>query len=90
MQAGKETGFEVKFDTHSVDLGFDLSEISSLSDGSGNSYGVGIWEGSPPGGHHLEGKLKFEKPILSSGESIRLVFRDVFEGKEASFSWKID
>lgn len=90
MEAGEQAEFELKFDTHSLDLGFDLSEISALSDGSGNSYGDGIWEGSPPGGHHLEGKLKFEKPILSSEENISLVFKDVFQGKEASFSWEID
>ncbi|KKT65857.1 MAG: hypothetical protein UW60_C0032G0013 [Candidatus Woesebacteria bacterium GW2011_GWA2_44_33] len=90
MEIGKQAEFEAKFDTHSVDLGLDLSEVSTLSDGSGNNYGVGIWQGSPPGGHHLEGKLKFAKPILSSGKSIRLVFKNVFEGKEASFSWDIN
>lgn len=90
MEVGEEAEFEVKFDTHSGELGFDLSEVSILSDGSGNSYGAGIWEGPPPGGHHLAGKLIFERPILSSGESLRLVFKDVFEEKEASFSWKID
>lgn len=77
--------FEISINTHSVDLGFDLTEISMLYDNIGNTYKPLKWEGSAPGGHHRSGILKF--PFVdSNAKSIKLVIND---GARREFSWNI-
>jgi hypothetical protein len=50
--------FEVKLDTHSVDLdGLDLSD-TELTNDRGDSLVAARWE-APKGGHHREGRLAF-------------------------------
>ena len=51
--------FEIKIDTHSGSLDFDLAKISFLEDDKGNQYKPLDWQGPAPGGHHLEGTLIF-------------------------------
>jgi hypothetical protein len=51
--------FDVSLNTHSVDLNFDLAEVSYLEAG-GKIYYPSLWEGSPPGGHHRSGTLYFD------------------------------
>lgn len=65
--------YRIIIDTHSVELDFDLVEISALYDGLGNMYKPLTWEGFPTGGHHREGTLKFQ-PINTG--SIKLVITD--------------
>lgn len=55
----KEVEFEIKVDTHSGSLDFDLTKISFLEDDLGNKYQALEWQGSPAGGHHLTGTLLF-------------------------------
>jgi len=85
---GKRPEFEVKFDTHSQELTFDVSKIASLWDDRGAVFKNPIWEGSPLGGHHREGKLVFQEPIGQEAKEAKLIFSGVSEGT-VEFRWKI-
>lgn len=50
--------FEVAFDTHSFDLGFDVAKASRLTV-AGTTWPAPTWSGAGPGGHHREGTLRF-------------------------------
>ena len=77
--------FEVKIDTHSGSLNFDMTEISMLEDDKGNKFQPLRWEGSPPGGHHRSGTLYF--PALNSQtKEIKLIIKDV---SERVFVWEL-
>lgn len=62
--------FDVIFETHSVDLGLDLSSSSTLSV-NGSPAESGTWVGSEAGGHHREGILTFTSPV-ASGDAVNL------------------
>ena len=67
--------FDVKIDTHSGSLDFDLAKISFLEDDKGNKYEPLEWQGPSPGGHHLEGVLIF--PIINKeAKKIKLTIQD--------------
>ena len=88
LKVGEKPEFEVLFETHSVDLNFDVSQISNLSDDKGNILTIPNWEGSPPGGHHRKGTLTFNSP-LSETEYAELVILDVAGVKERRFKWSL-
>ena len=67
--------FQIVINTHSVDLDFDLAQISTLYDDIGNEYKPLKWEDSVPGSHHREGILKFPE-IDKNAKSIKLVITD--------------
>ena len=77
--------FEVSMNTHSVELDFDVTQISALYDDLGNEYKPLKWDGSAPEGHHREGILKFPS-INKNAKSIKLVIND---GTKREFSWDI-
>jgi len=77
--------FQIVISTHSVNLDFDLTKISTLYDDLGNIYKPVKWEGSAPGGHHREGILKFPS-INDKASSIRLIITD---NTERDFIWNI-
>lgn len=77
--------FQIEINTHSVELDFDLTEISALYDDTGNAYKPLKWEGSPPSGHHRSGILKFPQ-ISKNAKSIKLV---IIDSTEREFSWDI-
>ena len=77
--------FQVAINTHSVDLGFDPAQISVLYDNLGNIYKPLKWEGSPQGGHHRNGILKFSA-INKDAKSIKLVITD---SAKREFKWDI-
>lgn len=77
--------FQIAINTHSVDLDFDLAEISTLYDDLGNSYKPLKWEGPEPGGHHMSGILKFPS-INNYAKSIKLVITDT---TRREFNWDI-
>ncbi len=85
---GKEVEFEVSLNTHSVDLGFDLTQISTLSDNLGNNYAPVAWNGSPPGGHHRNGTLTFPK-LDENAESMVLVMKGIADVPERKFEWSL-
>ena len=67
--------FEVKIDTHSGSLNFDLAKVSFLEDDRARKYEPLEWQGPPPGGHHLAGVLLF--PIINKeAERIKLTIQD--------------
>ena len=87
---GGETSldFEVVFDTHSVDLGFDPAAISLLRDDAGREYPALAWEGMGPGGHHRSGLLRFKAPGQATS-FIEVVIRDVAGAPERVFRWNL-
>ncbi|MFZ2202318.1 MAG: hypothetical protein WAV56_02865 [Microgenomates group bacterium] len=88
LQAGERPRFEIEFNTHSVELDFDVSAVSSLTDDSDNADTSSTWEGSPPGGHHREGILTFSSPLKSTS-SVNLILRDISGIAARQFSWTI-
>ena len=64
---GDTLNFDVSMNTHSVDLGMDLSTLATLTTDTGLSIQAAKWE-APGGGHHADGTLSF--PALKDGKSI--------------------
>jgi hypothetical protein len=88
LVAGKPAVFEIRLNTHSVNLSYDMVEISSLQDGEGKIYKAVEWKGSPLGGHHRRGILEFPN-LEGTPQSVKLVIRGVAGVPERSFEWKI-
>jgi hypothetical protein len=88
LVAGKPAVFEIRLNTHSVNLNYDMVEISSLQDGGGKIYKAVEWKGSPLGGHHRRGILEFPN-LEGTPQSVKLVIRGIGGVSERSFEWKI-
>lgn len=86
--SGDAWEFEVAFNTHSVNLGFDVTEVSVLRCDQGQEYTPTVWEGPGPGGHHRSGVLKFAA-LDHSTSSVEIVIRDVAEVPERVFRWDV-
>lgn len=84
----KNWQFKVVLDTHTGSLDEDLTRSAELTDENGIKQLPLSWEGSPPGGHHREGVLKFpafqERP-----QSVTLILRNVGGVAERELSWDI-
>ena len=80
--------FDITLNTHSEDLSNDLVAVSELVIEGGKSYKPISWEGSPPGGHHRSGVLKFD-PISPKPKSIELKIKNVGGVSERSFKWNL-
>lgn len=78
--------FDVTFETHSVELDFDIENVVILTDERGSRY-TPHWQGSPPGGHHRKGTLTFPKP-MTQASNVTLTLKDIAEVKERTFIWK--
>jgi len=79
--------FEIVMDTHSVELGTDMLEISELKNDQGESYSPTAWEGSAPGGHHRSGVLKFNL-VSPRPKEIELIIVGI-GGVDRRFRWKL-
>lgn len=77
--------FEIKIDTHSGSLDFDLTKISIIEDDKGNRYEAVSWQGPPASGHHLAGILIFPK-VNDKAEKLKLVIKDT---SERIFEWDL-
>ena len=75
-------------DTHSEELSEDLVAVSELLDDQGKAYKPTSWDGSPPGGHHRNGVLKFN-PISPKPRSLELKIKNVGGVVERSFKWDL-
>ena len=85
---GQSLAFEIRMNTHQVDLDFDLTEISVVRIDRETTLEPIAWEGSSPGGHHRNGRLFF--PVIpSAAEQIDLIIADVADVPERIFSWKV-
>lgn len=86
---GKPAKFEVRMNTHSVNLSQDMVASSKLKDDQGREYRPVTWQGPPPGGHHRRGVLEF--PTLEgSPKSVTLVIRNIGAVPERTFEWKVE
>lgn len=85
---GQPPRFKLEFNTHSVELDFDVVKTAELSDGSEKIYKEATWEGSPSGGHHRSGTLTFSAP-LSQTKSVTLVLRDIAGIPKREFIWQL-
>jgi len=80
--------FGVTLNTHSQDLSDDLVKNSVLVDSKGARHAPVAWEGSPPGGHHRSGVLRF-KGLGAQADAIELQIRRPNEAAPRSFRWKL-
>lgn len=88
LKEGRNARFEVRLNTHSVELDQDLAAASSLKDNKGNTFQPTGWDRSPPGGHHRSGTLSF--PALVPGtETVTLIIKGVGKDSERIFSWQV-
>ena len=76
--------FDVKLDTHSVPLDYEMAKISYIRDNKGNTIKPESWDGGI-GGHHFDGTLKF--PEFDDSAGFELVIQDVAGVKERVLKW---
>ncbi len=88
LAVGEKPSFNIVFETHSVDLAFDVTQINSLVDQKGRVFDQSIWEGTAPGGHHYNGILTFNE-VLSKTEFVKLIIRNVSDIPERIFRWEL-
>lgn len=86
LRGGQQATFELVFTTHSVDLNYELAQISKLQDDLGKSYDALSWDGGK-GGHHLSGKLIFPK-ISDQAKSVTLTIPNI-DNQDRIFSWNL-
>ncbi len=89
LRVGEKPVFEVGFNTHSVNLDFDVAQQSLLVDDKGNIASSSVWEGTGPGSHHRSGILTFSTP-LSQTEYVELVIKNVAGIAERKFFWNLE
>ncbi len=87
LKPGLPASFDVAFETHSVDLLFDIEKVAALTDDLGTTY-TPHWEGSPPGGHHRSGTLRFT-PDIQEPTTLTLTFTDIAGIPSRTFSWNV-
>lgn len=88
LLSGKSAKFEIRMNTHSVDLRYDMVAVSTLKDNQGREYRPINWEGSSDGSHHRQGILEFPK-LETNTASITLVIRKIAEVPERIFEWSV-
>jgi len=90
--SGDTLEFDVAMNTHSVDLGMDVADRSTLTTDSGLTVAAITWD-APGGGHHVSGKLTFPaswegKSLLEGATQVTLTIRDV-DAPERVFVWNV-
>ena len=88
LSPNKTAQFQLRLNTHSVELGQDLTVVAELRDDQDRTYKALQWKGSPPGGHHRSGKLTFEA-LHTTVREVTLIIREVGGVDQRVFSWKI-
>lgn len=88
LLTGQPAKFELRLNTHSVELNQDLAAVSVLRDNEGRSYRPTKWEGSPAGGHHRSGTLIFPN-LEGTPKSVALIVKKVAGVPERIFNWKM-
>jgi len=81
------TVFTIYFNTHSVELDFDFTQIISLKDDLGNTYQASEWTGNR-GWHHVAGDIIF--PALNKTAKSVVLTISAIENTSQSFSWDVD
>ena len=85
--SAKALDFEVSLETHTQNLGDDLSK-SALLMADGKQYEPLGWEGAAPGGHHRKGVLRF-KAIVPPPRSVELQILLSGDTSPRSFTWRL-
>ena len=88
LTAGRPAKFEIRMNTHSVELSNDMVAVSLLKDSNGREYHPEKWKGSPPGSHHRSGTLVFPA-IKGSPNSVTLIVKEIASVPERTFTWKV-
>ena len=88
LSPNKAAQFQIRLNTHSVDLGQDLTLVVELRDDQSRNYKALEWKGSPPGGHHRSGNLTFEA-LHDTAKEVTLIIREVGGVDRRVFSGKI-
>ncbi|MBI4009213.1 hypothetical protein HY357_03200 [Candidatus Roizmanbacteria bacterium] len=85
---GQKPTFKLEFNTHSVDLSFDIAKQSFLTDDKGKRLEGSTWNGSPPGGHHREGTLTFNT-ALTETKYVEFIMKDIAGVSKRKFKWEL-
>lgn len=85
-KSNEETKFLARFDTHTIELDFDIAAVATLKDDNEKNYSAFSWSGGR-GGHHLEGEIVFP-PIKKTARIVTLTLSGV-NGADRIFSWEI-
>lgn len=90
--SGEVLTFEVRMNTHSVDLSMDLAALATLTTNTGVTVEATAWEASR-GGHHVSGQLTFPgqadgASVLAGAIQITLVLRNV-DAASRSLTWTL-
>lgn len=88
VAVGKKPSFKLEFNTHSVDLDFDVTKSVYLVNDSGVIYKNSLWDGASAGGHHRSGILTFQT-LLPKTKYIELVFININGVSERKFHWEL-
>lgn len=89
---GNTLNFRITMNTHSVNLGMDLTKLVTLQTDTGLNVSPISWNG-PSGGHHISGTLLFPsiiegKPILEGASHLTLVILEVGV-PQRTFTWEL-
>jgi hypothetical protein len=85
---GDTWDFDVALNTHSVNLGVDMTEVSVLRCDQGSEHAPVAWDGAGPGGHHRSGTLTFAA-LDHPTSFVEIVIRDVAGEPERLFHWEM-
>lgn len=83
----KAWDFEITLESHTQALNDDLIGSSVLIVNGKQAIPMS-WEGTPPGGHHREGLLRY-KPISPAPQSLELRIQRTGEPIPRSFRWRL-
>lgn len=86
LTKGARAVFEIQFNTHSVELDYDIAKIAFITDDVGNTLKPISWTGEK-GGHHLSGILTFP-PISQDAKSIILSIPQI-DNSDRVFTWNL-
>jgi hypothetical protein len=88
LEIGKNPKFKLEFNTHSVELSFDVVKQSYVLNDKGNRLDGATWSGSPPGGHHRNGTLIFNVPLPQT-KYVEFVITNIAGIEERKFKWNL-
>ena len=88
---GSGLDFDVRMNTHSVDLSMNLAELATLSTDTGKTVQATKWD-APASGHHVSGRLSFPSsvdgaPLLDGVKKLTLTLKNV-DVPERVFVWE--
>ena len=84
-----EISFEVKLDTHSVDLDqYKLAELSFISfDNGAEQKSIGLSQKGS--GHHVTNVLSFAEAVPANTKNLTLIIRNIGGIAERALEWKL-